>query len=352
MNRNETKLVKIGNITCGNDNKVLIQSMCNIKTSHVKKVIKQINECTDLGADMMRVSILDFKDAYAIKEIVNNIKIPLICDIHFNYKFAIIAIKNGASKIRLNPGNLKNENEIKEIVELANKYNVAIRIGVNSGSLDSEIKEKYKDFPLYKQMVFNTLEYIKILEKYNFHNIVISLKSSNLFDTINAYKEFSKISNYPLHIGLTESGFDDIGIIRSVACLSPLLLEGIGNTIRISLTSDPKKEILTCKRLLHDLGLYENYPTLISCPTCGRTMVNVKILAKKTLDFLVNNNINITVAIMGCAVNGICEGKKADIGLAGGKNKYIIFKKGKFYKEVDEKDALNELFKELLTFKK
>ncbi len=352
MNRNKTKLVKIGNITCGNSDKVLIQSMCNIKTSHVKKIIKQINECADLGADMMRVSILDFKDAYAIKKIVNNIKIPLICDIHFNYKFAIIAIKNGASKIRLNPGNLKNENEIKEIVELANKYNVAIRIGVNSGSLDREIKEKYKDFPLYKQMVFNTLEYIKILEKYNFHNIVISLKSSNLFDTINAYKEFSKISNYPLHIGLTESGFDDIGIIRSVACLSPLLLEGIGNTIRISLTSDPKKEILTCKRLLHDLGLYDDYPTLISCPTCGRTMVNVKTLAKKTLDFLVNNNINITVAIMGCAVNGIGEGKKADIGLAGGKNKFIIFKKGKFYKEVNEKDALNELFKELLTFKK
>jgi len=351
MNRNETKRVQIGNIFLGGNNQILIQSMCSIKTSHIKKVIKQINECADLGADLMRVSILDFKDAYAIKEIVNNIKIPLICDIHYNYKFALIAIKSGAKKIRLNPGNLNNKEEIEKIVNLAKKYNVAIRIGVNSGSLNQNIVRKYSNLETYKLIVLSAIEYIKILENFDFYNIVISLKSSNLFDTIQAYREFSKISNYPLHIGLTESGFDEVGIIRSVACLSPLLLDNIGNTIRISLTNDPKKEILTCKRLLHDLNLYPNYPTLISCPTCGRCEVKIKSLARKTLDFLEKNNVNITVAIMGCAVNGIGEGKKADRSVAGGKNKFIIFKKGKFFKEVKESEALNELFKEILLIK-
>ena len=213
-----------------------------------------------------------------------------------------------------------------------------------------DLKKLYEEFPnrpLYFLLCQSALKYINFFENHNFFDLVISLKTSNIIDTIKSYEEFSNLSNYPLHIGLTESGFDEIGIIKSVAALSPLILKGIGNTIRISLTDDPLKEIKTCKRLLHDLGLYPNYPTIISCPTCGRTQVDVKTLAIKTYDYLEKNHINKKVAIMGCIVNGIGEGKNSDIGLAGGKNEYIIFKNGKILKTVKEKDALNELFKEL-----
>lgn len=347
MERTKTKQVKIGNTFLGGNNHILIQSMCNIKTSKVDEVVKQINDCAIEGAELMRVSILDYDDAYAIKEIVSKINIPLIADIHFNYKFALLAIENGASKIRINPGNLKSEDELIQIIEAAKKHHVAIRIGVNGGSLDEKLYEEFPNKPLYFLLCQSALKYINFFENHNFFDLVISLKTSNIIDTIKAYEEFSNLSNYPLHIGLTESGFDEIGIIKSVAALSPLILEGIGNTIRISLTDDPLKEIKTCKRLLHDLGLYPNYPTIISCPTCGRTQVDVKTLAIKTYDYLEKNHINKKVAIMGCIVNGIGEGKNSDIGLAGGKNEYIIFKDGKILKTVKEKDALNELFKEL-----
>ena len=232
------------------------------------------------------------------------------------------------------------------------KYNVAIRVGVNGGSLDEDIKKEFPNDKESSLIVKSALKYTKILEDLDFKNIVISLKSTNVFTTIEAYREFSKISDYPLHIGLTESGFDEIGIIRSCAALSPFLLEGIGNTIRISLTSDPYKEVKTCKRLLHDLNLYDNYPTLISCPTCGRCKVNPKPLAIKTLKFLEDNNINLKVAIMGCVVNGIGEGKSADIGLAGGDKSYIIFKNGEILKTVQEENALDELFNEILKMSK
>ena len=352
MKRTQTRLVKIGNLEIGASNKILIQSMCNIKTSNTDEVIAQINECERLGADLMRVSVLDKDDAYALKKITSSINIPLVADIHFSKELAILSILNGAKKIRLNPGNLKNVDEIKEIIELAKVHNVAIRIGVNGGSLDEDIKNEFPDDKESTLIVKSALKYASILENLDFKNIVISLKSTNVFTTIEAYREFSKISDYPLHIGLTESGFDEVGIIRSCAALSPLLLEGIGNTIRISLTSDPYKEIKTCKRLLHDLNLYDNYPTLISCPTCGRCKVNPKPLAIKTLKFLEDNNINLKVAIMGCIVNGIGEGKSADIGLAGGDKSYIIFKDGKVLKTVQEENALDELFNEILKMSK
>lgn len=347
MDRTLTKKIQIGDLTMGGDNVVLIQSMCNIKTSHTIDVINQINKCAELGANLMRVSILDNDDADSIKEIVQNIKIPLIADIHFNYKFALKAMDNGAKKIRINPGNLKNEDELIQIIKKAKEKNVAIRIGVNGGSLDTDLINKYPNESRSSLICKSALKYIEFFEKHDFYNLVISLKSSDTFETIECYEKFSEISSYPLHIGLTESGFDEIGIIKSVSALSPLLLKGIGNTIRISLTSDPYKEILTAKRLLHNLGLYPNYPTLISCPTCGRTQVNVKDLAIKTLKYLEDNNINKKVAIMGCIVNGIGEGKNSDIGLAGGKNHYIIFKNGEIIKTVKEQDALTELFKEL-----
>ena len=341
MRRYETRIVKIGDLKIGGSNKVLIQSMCNIKTSKTDEVIKQINECERLGANLMRVSVLDKEDAYALRKITSSINIPLIADIHFSKELAILSILNGAKKIRLNPGNLKNVDDIIEIIELAKIHHVAIRIGVNGGSLDEDIKKENPNDKESTLIVKSALKYAEILESLNFKDIVISLKSTNVFTTIEAYREFSKISDYPLHIGLTESGFDEVGIIRSCAALSPLLLEGIGNTIRISLSSDPYKEIMTCKRLLHDLGLYPDYPTLISCPTCGRCKVNPKPLAIKTLKFLEDNKINLKVAIMGCVVNGIGEGKSADIGLAGGDKSYIIFKHGEILKTVSEENALD-----------
>ena len=343
MKRVNTKRINLGkNTIIGGQNKVLIQSMCNIKTSFSTKIIDQINECAHYGADLMRVSILDDEDLDSIKEIIDSIEIPLVADIHYNYRFAIDAINKGVNKIRINPGNLNNLNEYLEILNAAKKHNTAIRIGVNAGSLKNDNKLKVSDL-----LVNKALEYLRFAEEHDFYNLVLSLKTSNPLETIEAYTKISNLVNYPLHIGLTESGFDEIGIIRSIATLSPLLLKGIGDTIRISLTSDPIKEIMTCKRLLHDIGLYKNYPTLISCPTCGRTEVNIKPLAKKVLDYLEDNSINLKVAVMGCPVNGIGEGKDADIGLAGGKEKYLLFKKGQLIKTVDEENAFNALISEI-----
>ena len=345
MKRTETKQIKISRLTLGGQDKVLIQSMCKHKTSHVEEIIKEINECEALGAKMMRVSILDEEDAKAIALIKKGIKIPLIADIHFDPNLAILAIKNGANKIRLNPGNITDKEKIKEIVELAKKNHVAIRVGANSGSINKIIDDL--DIPLAHKLILSVKEQVKILEDNDFHNIVISLKASNIKETIRAYQLASAIFPYPLHIGITEAGPYDLSVIRSTAGLAPLLLEGIGDTIRISITGDAKDEVVAAKRLLHDCGLYENYPTFISCPTCGRTQVNVKPLGAKIFKYLEDNNIKLTVAVMGCVVNGPGEGKNADIGIAGGKGQYVIFKKGEIIKKVSEDEAYDALIKEI-----
>ena len=345
MKRNETKQFKIKNTVIGGQNKVLIQSMCKHKTSHVAEIIAEINECAKLGADLMRVSVLDEEDANAIKEIQKGITIPLVADIHFDPRLAILAIKNGADKIRLNPGNIKNEEKIKEIVELAKEKGVVIRVGANSGSVDSSFEDK--KLSLGEKLVYSAKKQVEILEKYDFHNIVISLKASNIHETIAAYRLASELFPYPLHIGITEAGPKDISLIRSVAGLAPLLLEGIGDTIRISITGPAQEEILAAKRLLHDCGLYENYPTFISCPTCGRTQVDCRPLGLKVLRYLEENNIKLTVAIMGCVVNGPGEGKHADIGVAGGIGEYVIFKKGQIIKKVSEAEVYDTLINEI-----
>lgn len=345
MKRTNTRQFKIKNTTIGGQNKVLIQSMCKHKTSHVDEIIKEINECAKLGADLMRVSILDEEDALAIKEIQKGISIPLIADIHFDPRLAILAINNGVDKIRLNPGNIKNEEKIKEIVELAKKKGVVIRVGANSGSVDSSFDEK--DISLSEKLVYSAKKQVDILEKYDFHNIVISLKASNIHETIAAYRLASEIFPYPLHIGITEAGPKDISLIRSVAGLAPILLDGIGDTIRISITGPSQDEVIAAKRLLHDCGLYENYPTFISCPTCGRTQVDCRPLGLKVLKYLEDNNIKLTVAIMGCVVNGPGEGKNADIGVAGGKGEYVIFKKGQIIKKVSEEEVYDTLINEI-----
>lgn len=342
--REQTKVIKNKNLTFGGSNKVLIQSMCTFKTSDTTNVIKQIKKCEKNGADLMRVSVLDEEDAASIKKIKEKVTIPIVADIHFDYKLALKCMENGVDKIRINPGNIQNKEDLLKIINKAKETDTIIRIGVNSGSLPNKDSNKKESV----QIVNLALEYIDFFEKHNFNKLVISLKSSNPITTLEVNRLFSKKSNYPLHIGVTESGFDEIGIIRSISSLSPLLLEGIGNTIRISLTHDPMKEINTCKRLLHDLNLYKEYPTIISCPTCGRCKVDdTKKYAKKILNYCIKKKKYITVAIMGCIVNGIGEGKNADIGIAGADKKFIIFKKGQQLKIVDQENVLNELYKEI-----
>lgn len=346
--RTDTRKIIIGNTSLGGQNKVLIQSMCNIKTSNYIEVSMQINKCALLGADLMRVSIMDLDDAYAIKKIKALTNIPIVGDIHFDYKLALVAMDNGIDAIRINPGNIGKEENIKKVVEKAKEKNIPIRVGVNSGSLDSSIHD-YSYHYSAKTMVESAKKHVAILEKYDFHNIVISLKGSSVLETIAAYKLASEYFEYPLHLGITEAGVKDISLIRSTAGLAPLLLDGIGDTIRISISDEPEEEIIAAKRLLHDIGLYPNYPTLVSCPTCGRTQVNVTELSKKVLNYIETINKKIIVAVMGCAVNGPGEAKNADIGIAGGKKEFLIFKKGQIIGKVKEEEAFDLLKKEIDT---
>ena len=344
MNRLETRLVKIGNTSIGHSNNVKIQSMCNIKTSKFKEVIKQILELEKLGCDIIRVSVMDESDALAIKEIKKAIHIPLVADIHFDYRLALKAIENGVDKIRINPGNIGSIENVKKVVDACKEKHIPIRIGVNSGSLDKTIHD-YSTHYTANALVESAKKHVKILEDLDFHDIVISLKGSDVLTTIKAYEIASETFPYPLHLGITEAGTKEIGIIRSVSGLAPLLLKGIGDTIRISLSADPKEEVIAAKRMLHDLGLYPNYPTLVACPTCGRTRVNVPGVADKVLKMLEEINKPITVAVMGCVVNGPGEAKNADIGIAGGNGEWILFKKGQVIATLKNDDEAIEKLK-------
>ena len=344
--REKTRPIKVGNVQIGGQNKVVIQSMCNIKTSHVEEVARQINECAALGAEIMRVSVLDMEDAKAIKEIKKLTSIPLVADIHFDYRLALEAMKSGVDKVRINPGNIGDIDKVKQVVDMAKEKHVPIRIGVNSGSLDKSIHD-YSHLYNAEVLVNSAKKHVEILESLGFYDIAISLKGSNPLETIAAYRLASKTFPYPLHLGITEAGIKEISLIRSTAGLAPLLIEGIGDTIRISITDDPKEEIIACKRLLHDLNLYPNYPTLVSCPTCGRTQVDVQALATKILCYLETVNKPIHVAVMGCVVNGPGEAKNADIGIAGGHHEFVIFKKDQVIKKVPEAEAFDELKKEI-----
>lgn len=347
--REKTRQFKIGNLTIGGQNEVLIQSMCNIKTSNYEAVAKQINDCAKLGAVIMRCSIMDEDDARAIKKIKELTSIPIVGDIHFNYRLAILAMENGIDAIRINPGNIGSEDRVKAVVDNAKKYNIPIRVGVNSGSLDTSIHD-YSHLYSAQTMVESAKKHVAILEKYDFHNIVISLKGSNVLETVAAYRLAAKTFPYPLHLGITEAGTKDISLIRSTAGLAPLLLEGIGDTIRISISGKPEDEIIACKRLLHDVGLYPNYPTIVSCPTCGRTQVDVTSMSSKVLDYLETIQKPIHVAVMGCVVNGPGEAKNADIGIAGGIHEYVIFKKGTVIRRVKESEAFDALKEEIDKF--
>lgn len=344
--REQTRPVKIGQLQIGGQNKVVIQSMCNIKTENYQEVIKQINECAALGASVMRVSVMDEKDAHAIKEIKKGITIPLVADIHFDYRLALIAMESGVDKVRINPGNIGDIENVKKVVSMAKEKHIPIRIGVNSGSLDTSIHD-YSTIYTAQKLVESAKKHVSILESLDFHDIVISLKGSNVLETVEAYRLASKTFPYPLHLGITEAGFKDISLIRSSAGLAPLLFERIGDTIRISISGDPKDEVIAAKRLLHDCGLYPNYPTLVACPTCGRTQVNVEELARKIMNYLETVQKPIHVAVMGCVVNGPGEAKNADIGIAGGCHQYVIFKKDKILRKVSESESFEALKEEI-----
>ena len=348
--REKTRKIKVGDIYIGGENKVLIQSMCNIKTSKVNEVVKQINECAALGADLMRVSVLDMDDAKAIKDIVKQIHIPLIADIHFDYRLAIESINSGVNAIRINPGNIGAKENIEKVVSLCKEKHIPIRVGVNSGSIDKNVNDN-TNVVNSKELVESVKRTIKILEDLDFHDIVISLKGSHVLETIEAYKLAAEEFDYPLHVGITEAGPKDIGLVRSVAGLAPILSAGIGDTIRISLSDEPQEEVRACRRLLKDLEIRTDYPNLISCPTCGRTQVDLVPLAKQVASFLEANHINKTVAVMGCIVNGPGEAKRADIGCAGGKGQWVIFKKEEILKTVKDEEIFSELTKEILKLK-
>lgn len=347
MLREETRSVQVGNLTIGGNNHVVIQSMCNTKTKDVEATINQINALQQAGCELVRVAIFDKEDAYAIKEIKKGIHIPLVADIHFDYKLALIAIESGIDKVRINPGNIGSIEKVKAVVDACKKKHIPIRIGVNGGSLEKDILEKYGE-PTPEGMVESAMKHVKILEDLDFHDIVISLKSSNTMLTIKAYELASKTFPYPLHVGVTEAGTALGGTIKSSLGIGTLLYEGIGNTIRVSLSDDPVEEIKVAKILLKELGLLKGVPTLVSCPTCGRIQYDLIPIAKEMEDFLKDIHLDITVAIMGCAVNGPGEARHADIGIAGGVGEGLLIKHGEIVKRVKQEDMVQTLKGEIL----
>lgn len=347
MLREETRSVQVGNLTIGGNNHVVIQSMCNTKTKDVEATIKQINALQQAGCELVRVAVFNKEDAYAIKEIKKGIHIPLVADIHFDYKLALIAIESGIDKVRINPGNIGSIEKVKAVVDACKEKHIPIRIGVNGGSLEKDILEKYGE-PTPEGMVEFAMKHVKILEDLDFHDIVISLKSSNTMLTIKAYELASKTFPYPLHVGVTEAGTALGGTIKSSLGIGTLLYEGIGNTIRVSLSDDPVEEIKVAKILLKELGLLKGVPTLVSCPTCGRIQYDLIPIAKEMEDFLKDIHLDITVAIMGCAVNGPGEARHADIGIAGGVGEGLLIKHGEIVKRVKQEDMVQTLKDEIL----
>ena len=347
MLRTETRSFQIGHLTMGGNNHVIIQSMCNTKTKDVEATVKQIHELEKAGCEMVRVAIFDKEDASAIADIKKQIHIPLIADIHFDYRLALLAIENGIDKIRINPGNIGSMDKVKAVVEACKQHHIPIRIGVNGGSLEKDILEKYGK-PTAQGMIESAKKHVDILESLDFHDYAISLKSSNTLLTIEAYTLASQTFDCPLHIGVTEAGTKLGGTIKSSLGIGTLLYQGIGNTIRVSLSADPVEEIKVAKTLLKELELIDHVPTLVSCPTCGRIQYDLIPVANEIEDFLNTIHADITVAIMGCAVNGPGEAKHADIGIAGGVKEGLLIKKGEVIKKVKQEDMVQVLKEDIL----
>lgn len=349
LERHKTRKIKIGNIAVGGGNPIAVQSMCNIKTADFQAVTRQIRKLEKAGCEIIRVSVKDDSDVEGLKKIVKSANIPVVADIHFDYKLAVKSIEAGVSKLRINPGNIGALWKVKEIVNAAAPAAIPIRIGVNLGSLEKTLLAKLetRKISTAAAMTESALTEIDFLEKLKFENIIVSLKTSDIKTTIESYESFSAKRNYPLHIGITEAGTIRSGLVKSSIGIGSLLMRGLGDTIRVSLSADPVEEIYAAYNILSTLKLRADLPELISCPTCGRTEINLIKLANKVEKILYSIKKPVKVAVMGCVVNGPGEARHADIGITGGKGIGLIFKKGKIFKKVKESEILNELIKEL-----
>lgn len=345
-NRKKKREVNVGNRVIGGDHPILIQSMTNTKTEDVKATVRQIQELEKEGCEIIRVAVPNQEAAKSIDKIKESISIPLVADIHFDYRLAIEVMERGIDKLRINPGNIGDEERIKKVVETAKKKKIPIRIGVNAGSLQKEIFEKFGG-ATPDGLVESALRHIHILEKYDFYDIVVSIKASNIPLCTEAYSALADEIEYPLHVGITEAGTLQKGIIKSAVGIGTILSLGIGDTLRVSLTGDPLEEIDCAKKILQSLGLRQFGPEIISCPTCGRTRINLIQLANEVEKRCKNIKKPIKIAVMGCEVNGPGEAREADIGIAGGNGVGLIFKKGQIIKKVPENQLLNALFEEI-----
>lgn len=347
MDRNHTRVVKIGDVCIGGGNRIAIQSMTNTKTEDVEATVSQILELEKAGCDIVRCTVPTMEAAKAISNIKSRIHIPLVADIHFDYKMAIAAIENGADKIRINPGNIGGSDKIKAVVDAAKAKNIPIRVGVNSGSLEKELIEKYGGVTA-EGLVESALDKVRMIEEWDYNNIVISIKSSDVMMCIQAYELVSEKTDYPLHVGITEAGTLFSGTIKSSVGLGVILSKNIGDTIRVSLTDDPVKEVEAAKQILKALNLRSGGIEIVSCPTCGRTNIDLIGLASQVEKMAADySNLNIKIAVMGCVVNGPGEAKEADIGIAGGNGCGVLIKHGEIVKKVAEEELLDTLKYEL-----
>lgn len=347
--RKKTRQITVGNVLIGGDAPISIQTMTKTKTSDVKATLEQIFRCKEVGADIVRVTVNDDESAKAIKDIVKHSPVPIVADIHFNHIYAIKSIEAGVAKVRINPGNIGNKKRIEEVLRRANEKGIPIRIGVNSGSLEKDLLEKHR-FPTAEALYESAMRHINIANEFGFDNLAISVKSTKVNLMIEAYRLLSSKTDYPLHLGVTEAGTFFTGTVKSSVGIGVLLAEGIGDTIRVSLTDEPEKEVLIGKEILRSLGLRQTGIEIISCPTCGRLDVDLfKIVAE--LEQSVNKiGKNISIAVLGCAVNGPGEAKDADIGIACGKSEAIIYKRGKKLRKINESDIVKEILREIDNF--
>ena len=351
MRREETKVVQIGNCKIGGGNPIAIQSMTNTKTEDVEATVAQILALEAAGCDIIRCAVPTMEAAEALTEIKKRIHIPLVADIHFDYRLAIAAIEHGADKIRINPGNIGDVSRVREVVEKAKEYNVPIRVGVNSGSLEKHLVEKYGGVTA-EGIVESALDKVRMIEEMGYDNLVVSIKSSDVMMCVKAHELIAEKTDHPLHVGITEAGTLYSGNIKSAVGLGIILSQGIGDTIRVSLTGDPLEEIKSAKLILKTLGLRKGGIEVVSCPTCGRTKIDLIGLANQVENMVADIPLDIKVAVMGCVVNGPGEAKEADIGIAGGIGEGLLIKKGEIVKKVKEEELLDTLRNELLNWEK
>ena len=346
--RKQKRIVNIGGVKIGGDNPVAIQSMCNTDTRDVKATVNQIHELENAGCEIIRVAVPDMVAAKAVADIKKQIHIPLVVDIHFDYRLALECMKNGADKVRINPGNIGDRDRVKQVVKMAKEREIPIRIGVNGGSLERELLQKYGGVTA-DALVESAMGHVAILDELNFNNVVVSIKISDVPKMLCAYRKFNEISDIPLHIGVTESGTLKGGTVKSAVGLGALLAEGIGDTMRVSLTANPVEEIYAAYDIQKVLGMRKTGAEIVSCPTCGRTQLDLISIANEVEKRAANIDKPIKIAVMGCAVNGPGEAREADIGIAGGKGEGLIFKKGEIIKKVPQDSLVDELMKEIET---